>query len=293
MSAISLVLPTLNGESELPGLLEALGAQTRPAGEIVVVDSSSDDNTCEVAASYPGVRVVKIARDEFNHGLTRDFALRQTTGDYVAFMTQDAVPANGRYLENLVAPLDKDPLVALVSGRQLPKPDARRFEQLVREFNYPAESNVRTIEDLPRLGIKTYFASDVCSCYRRSAYLEVGGFDEVETNEDMLMAARLLKAGYKVAYAAEAEVYHSHNLTPKEQYRRNRAVGAFLAAYDGELDVPDEVGEGSRLAKSVLGTVLREGRPVEAMAFAADCAARLAGNRAGRSRVLFRGCPGA
>ncbi|WP_369848865.1 glycosyltransferase family 2 protein [Granulimonas faecalis] len=84
MSAISLVLPTLNGEGELPGLLEALGAQTRPAREIVVVDSSSDDNTCEVAASYPGVRVVKIARDEFNHGLTRDFALRQTTGDCVA-----------------------------------------------------------------------------------------------------------------------------------------------------------------------------------------------------------------
>lgn len=279
---ISVVLPTLNGERELPALFDRLVGQTRPADEILVVDSSSDDLTREVAASYPGVRVITIERSDFNHGLTRDLALRETSSDYVAFLTQDAVPANSYYLENLVAPLDADPKVALVSGRQLPRDDARQFERLVREFNYPSESNVRTIDDLPRLGIKTFFASDVCSCYRRSAYLEVGGFEEVMTNEDMLMAARLLKAGYKVAYAADAEVVHSHNLTPSEQFRRNRAVGEFLAMYDAELAVPDEVGEGSRLAKSVLSTLLREGMPGEAAAFVVDCAARFAGNRMGR-----------
>lgn len=277
-----MVVPTLNGERELPALLDCLAGQTCPADEILVVDSASDDHTCEVASVRGNVRVIKIKRSDFNHGLTRDFALRETVGDYVAFLTQDALPANERYLENLVAPLNADPKVALVSGRQLPRDDARRFEQLVRKFNYPGESNVRTLGDLPRLGIKTYFASDVCSCYRRDAYLEVGGFDEVKTNEDMLMAARLLRAGYKVAYAADAEVVHSHNLTPVEQYRRNRAVGEFLAEYDEELAVPDEVGEGTRLAKNVLGTLLHEGRPGEAAAFAVDCAARLMGNREGR-----------
>ncbi len=282
MPTISVVLPTLNGERDLPGLLDRLAGQTRPVEEVLVVDSASDDRTPEIAASYPGVRVIAIERADFNHGLTRDLALRETFGDYVAFLTQDAVPANDRYLENLAAPLDADPQVALVSGRQLPRSDARRFECLVREFNYPGESYVRTIDDLPRLGIKTYFASDVCSCYRRSAYLEVGGFDEVKTNEDMLMAARLLKAGYKVAYAADAEVVHSHNLTPSEQFRRNRAVGEFLAAHNEELAVSDEIGEGSRLAKSVLGALLREGLPGEAAAFAVDCAARFAGNRVGR-----------
>lgn len=282
MPTISVVLPTLNGERELPNLLDRLAEQTRPADEVLVVDSASDDHTREVAASYPGVQVIAIERTDFNHGLTRDLALRETSGDYVAFLTQDAVPANDYYLENLAAPLDADMQVALVSGRQLPRDDARRFERLVREFNYPSESNVRTIDDLSRLGIKTYFASDVCSCYRRSAYLEVGGFEEVMTNEDMLMAARLLKAGYKVAYAADAEVVHSHNLKPSEQFRRNRAVGEFLAMYDGELAVPDEVGEGSRLAKSVFGTLLREKMPGEAAAFAVDCAARFVGNRMGR-----------
>lgn len=283
MPTISLVIPTLNAEKELPRLLDCLSKQTRPADEIVVVDSASDDRTCEIAASHPGVRVIKIKRDEFNHGLTRDLALRNTSGEYVAFLTQDAMPANEYYLENLTAPLDMDSQVALVSGRQLPRSDARRFECLVREYNYPDESNVRTIDDLPRLGIKTYFASDVCSCYRRSAYLKVGGFDRVKTNEDMLMAARLLKAGYKVAYAADAEVIHSHNLTPSEQFRRNRAVGEFLAEYEDELAVSDEMGEGSRLLKSVLGTLCDEGMLGEAAAFITDCTARFLGNRVGRN----------
>ena len=83
-------------------------------------------------------------------------------------------------------------------------------------------------KDLSKYGIKTFFASDVCSCYRRDAYLDCGGFDRVNTNEDMLMASRFVAAGCKVAYEPKAEVYHSHNLTPKEQYARNRAVGRFL-----------------------------------------------------------------
>lgn len=282
MPKLSVVIPTLNGEKELSNLLKQLENQTRLADEIVIIDSASDDHTCEIATSYSGVRIIKIERSSFNHGLTRDLALRETIGEYVAFLTQDAVPANDRYLEKLAELLDKDPQVALVSGRQLPKEDARRFECLVRKFNYPDQSNVRTLNDLPRMGIKTYFASDVCSCYRRSAYFEVGGFDEVNTNEDMLMAARLLKAGYKVAYAADAEVIHSHNLTPIQQYKRNREVGVFLAQYENELNVPDEIGEGSRLVKDIFNTLLHEGSFGEVIAFTFDCAARFIGNRAGR-----------
>ena len=124
----------------------------------------------------------------------------RTVGDYTLFMTQDAVPAGDRYIERLTAPLGTDKTIALVSGRQLPKPDARRFEQFVRAFNYPDEPSVRGAEDLPSYGIKTFFASDVCSAYRRTAYMECGGFAPVNTNEDMLMAARLIALGHKVAY---------------------------------------------------------------------------------------------
>lgn len=282
MRKISMVIPTLNAAAELSPLLERLATQTRPLDEIIVVDSSSEDETRAIAGRHPNMKVAKIARADFNHGLTRDLALRETSGDVVCFLTQDALPANDSYIENLVAPIEADPLIALVSGRQLPKKDARRFEQLVRAYNYPAQSNVRTIDDLPRLGIKAYFASDVCSAYQRQAYLSVGGFDEVGTNEDMLMAARLLNAGYKVAYSAEAEVFHSHNLSAREQYKRNRAVGAFLAEYADELAIPDEIGEGSRLVRNVLKTLIMEGQLGEGVSFLGDCVARYIGNRVGR-----------
>lgn len=286
-ASVSVVIPTLNAGREIGGLLDSLLSQTVVPGEILVVDSSSEDATQDIVASYAGrgVSLDVIERTEFNHGATRHRAFMRTVGDYTLFMTQDAVPAGDRYIERLTAPLGTDKTIALVSGRQLPKPDARRFEQLVRAFNYPDEPSVRGAEDLPSYGIKTFFASDVCSAYRRTAYMECGGFAPVNTNEDMLMAARFIAAGYKVAYEPSAAVYHSHNLTPSQQFRRNREVGAFLAAYGDDLMGASEVGEGGRLVRAVASQLLREGRLGEFAAFGFDCAARLAGNRAGRRSV--------
>lgn len=286
MSAtVSLIIPTLNAEGEIGALIEALLGQSRVPNEILVVDSSSDDGTVGIASSYREVSVEVIDRRDFDHGLTRDWALRRSSGDIVCFMTQDAVPANDAFVENLIAPILSDPSVAISSGRQLPKVDARRFEQLVRAFNYTDESNVRSRDDVPRLGVKAYFATDVCAAYRRSAYLELGGFGRTDMSEDMLMAAKVLNAGWKVAYAADAEVYHSHNLTPRQQYERNFAIGRFLERNADLLSCASEVGEGGRLAKYVAATLVKEGNIPELLAFAVDCAARLAGNRAGRKDV--------
>ena len=209
-------------------------------------------------------------------------ALREATGDIVCFMTQDAVPADDKFVENLIAPILSDGEIAISSGRQLPKADARRFEQLVRAFNYTDVSYVRSKADVSKLGIKTYFATDVCAAYRRSQYLELGGFGKTNMSEDMLMAAKAINAGYKVAYAANAEVYHSHNLTLKEQYRRNYAIGVFLETNMDVVKCESEVGEGSKLVKSVSKSLISEGNIPELFAFGFDCAARLLGNRAGR-----------
>ena len=279
---ISVIIPTLNAEHEIDGLLIALEHQSIQPVDILIVDSASEDKTIELVRQHKRVRLLKIDRQDFNHGTTRDMALRESRGDFVCFLTQDAVPVSDDYLERLVAPMLDDSDIALVSGRQLPKADARRFEQLVRGFNYPDWPSVRSKCDLEKLGIKTFFASDVCSAYRRTAYLECGGFEHVNTNEDMLMAARFIASGLKVAYEPRAEVYHSHNLTPSQQFARNRAVGFFLETHADELMHASEIGEGGRLAKMVSSQLLREGNLGEFVAFGVDCCARLLGNRAGR-----------
>ena len=283
--SLSVVIPTLNAADEIDSLLDIIEAQSLQPLDILVVDSSSDDGTVGEVAKHPCVNLVRIERKEFNHGSTRDMALRRSAGEFVCFLTQDAVPASNRYLERLVAPFLADDSIALVTGRQLPKADARRFEQLVRNFNYPNAPSVRSKSDLPKYGIKTFFASDTCSAYRRTAYLECGGFDHVNTNEDMLMAARFVASGLKVAYEPGAEVYHSHNLTPSQQFARNRAVGMFLELHSDDLMHASEIGEGGRLVKAVSSQLLREGRLTEFIAFGVDCCARLLGNRAGRRTV--------
>lgn len=280
--SLSVIIPTLNAEDEIDSLLDTIEAQSLKPLDILVVDSSSDDGTVDEVAKHPCVNLVRIERKEFNHGSTRDMALRRSAGEFVCFLTQDAVPASNLYLERLVAPFLADDSIAPVTGRQLPKADARRFEQLVRKFNYPNVPSVRSKSDLPKYGIKTFFASDTCSAYRRTAYLECGGFDHVNTNEDMLMAARFIASGLKVAYEPSAEVYHSHNLTPSQQFARNRAVGMFLESHADDLMYASEIGEGGRLVKAVSSELLREGRFGDLFAFGFDCCARLLGNRAGR-----------
>lgn len=280
--SISLVIPTLDAQTEIGELLKRLLSQTCCPDEIIVVDSASSDSTVEIASSFDGVRVIEIDRSDFNHGLTRDMAFKESTGDIVCFMTQDAIPADNRYIENLVNPLLADNRVAISSGRQLPKKDARKFERLVREFNYGPRSNVRSKDDVSVMGIKAYFATDVCSAYRRSSYFELGGFGRTDMSEDMLMAAKAVGAGYLVAYAADARVYHSHNLTPVEQFHRNFAIGHFLEVNRELIACPSEIGEGGRLVKRVAKQLIEDRSFIELGAFGIDCFARFIGNRAGR-----------
>lgn len=284
----SVIIPTLNAGCDIDPLLDLLEHQRHAPMEILVVDSASDDDTVSRVAAHGNVRLLTIQRSDFNHGLTRDMAFRQTRGDYVLFLTQDAVPADDRLIQNIMLPMIEDPLVAQVSGRQLPKNEARPFERLVRTANYPAESNKRALVDVPKMGIKAFYTSDVCCCYRRSAYLKVGGFTRTDMSEDMLMSIKLIKAGYRVAYAADAQVFHSHNFTPKQQFKRNKAVGIFLEEHADELNGISEVGDGVGLVKHVSRQLISKGQFGELVAFGIDCTARLLGNRAGRALVRNR-----
>lgn len=281
-NCVSVIIPTLNAESLIEDLLVLLESQTVAPSEIIVIDSSSDDRTVEIASAHPLVRVIEIKRDDFDHGATRNLGFSESAGDFILLMTQDAVPTDEFLIEKLLLPFeDRD--VAIASARQLPKEDARPFERLVREFNYPDQSNKRTEKDIARLGIKAFFSSDVCCMYRRSSLSLIGGVPTpCSTNEDMLAAARCLKAGMGVCYVADACVYHSHNLSINRQFQRNKEIGMFLSRHDKELGVSSESGEGKKLVEFVVRGLWDERNVVEILAFAFDCLARLLGNKVGR-----------
>ena len=277
---VSVIIPTRDAERHIEALLSALEAQTLVPEEIIVVDSSSTDRTAQIAQRHGRVRFMTIPAASFDHGGTRDMAARQATGDALVFMTQDAVPADGAVLEALAGALE-DGTVAAAYARQLPRPDAWPREKLVRAFNYPEQSTVHDRHS--RLGLRTYYLSNACAAYRRETYLALGGFEtKLRSNEDMLFAAKAIRAGYRIAYCAEARVIHSHNLTLAEQYRRNKLQGYELARHRELLGDDSPVGSGKQMLLYVTRGLLRQGRLPDCLAFGLDCVARFAGNRAGK-----------
>ncbi len=277
-----IIIPTLNAERTIAPLIESLLAQTLSPAEILVVDSDSDDATAEIARRYDRVRVLAIEREQFDHGGTRDMAIRACASPFAVLMTQDALPMDSGCLEALLAPM-AEARVAAVCARQVARADASASEKAVRAFRYPDESRAWGREDVAKLGIRAYLLSDVCAAYRREAYLAVGGFERaIATNEDMLIAADFLRAGYRLAYSAGARVWHSHDHTLRQEYARNKLIGGFLARYEDRFDAPGEMGEGVRMVSKISAQLLRQGEIAEWIRFGAGCAARLLGNRAGR-----------
>ena len=198
------------------------------ADQVIVVDSSSSDDTVKLAKDAM-FSVFSIPQSEFNHGGTRNQAVRfaENFADVLVFMTQDAILASPDSLEKLLVPFS-DPEVAAVFGRQLPHHNATPLAAHARYFNYPSESKVKSQLDISTLGIKTAFMSNSFAAYRLSIFEKLGGFpDNTILAEDMYLTAKMILSGYKVAYCAEATVFHSHNYTIKQEFQRYFDTGVF------------------------------------------------------------------
>ena len=227
-----LIIPTLNAGEQFRTLLEQICAQKLSTKKLIV-DSESTDNTVAAAKSF-GLDVLTIPRKSFNHGATRQFALEQLLKtsplDVIIFLTQDVLLRDENSLSALVKIFDADSTVGLSYGRQLPHADATNEAKFLRAFNYPPESQLRSFDDRKIFGIKTAFASNSFAAYRINALEKVGGFpSHVPLCEDMFVAAKMLMSGWKIFYAADAQVFHSHNYTAAQEFRRYVEIGKFHA----------------------------------------------------------------
>jgi rhamnosyltransferase len=255
---ISLIIPTLNAGAHLEDLLSRISTQDVKPVEIIIIDSSSEDDTVEIAKRF-GARTMVIPRQAFNHGRARNMAAMEAQGDVFAFMTQDALPLSDSLLDALTAPLLSKEIAASY-GRQLPRPDASPLEIFARQFNYPPHPSTKTMDNIVKEGIRRVIFSDVCSAVKREAFLEAGKFPEVRANEDMLIALKLILLGYKVAYVAAAGVLHSHNYSLLRQFRRYYNIGSSLKRNPWVLRFAPAEGEGLRFMRSQLRFILGERR---------------------------------
>lgn len=228
IKTVGIVIPTWNSKKHLRECLKPLLASSLNP-KILCIDSSSTDGTAELAKEL-GAETIIIPKEEFNHGLTREKARLHLNTDIIVMMTDDAYALDNTMLEMLVEPLIQNK-ASIAYARQLPRKGAKFFESFPREFNYPEKSNIRSIFDLEKYGTYTFFCSNSTAAYLNSALSEIGGFPDVLFGEDTVVTAKLLRKGHKIAYVAEAQVYHSHDYTLKQEFKRYFTMGIARKSY--------------------------------------------------------------
>lgn len=260
MNLVDVIIPTYKPDKRFLISVKRLLAQTVKIGKIIIINTGKDlwdksgvedkldrlfeNSTTEFCLEH-------IEKEEFDHGATRNLGVSKSKSEYFICMTQDAVCFDKKTVEYLLRGMDKS--IKMTYARQVPDKSANKIEKFTREFNYPVESMIKSFNEKETLGIKTYFASNVCAAYERETFDALGRFDTGEIlNEDMLFAYKLIEHGYFIKYEAWAKVIHSHNYSGKKQFMRNFDIGV---SQSSNPDIFNNIKSESEGKKMVLQTL--------------------------------------
>ena len=290
---VDVVIPTYKPGKKFSRLLKMLQRQTWPVGKIIVMNTEKSFWNEHGFEGIKNLEVHHLTKEEFDHGETRNRGMRFSRADIVVFMTDDAVPADEHLIEALVKAFEQrgpqGEAVIMAYARQLPDKDCPLAERHTRSFNYPEESCVKTRADLEQMGIKTFFASNVCCAYDREKFWFQGGFiRRTIFNEDMIFAGKaLLQDDYAVAYVAGARVIHSHNYNCRQQFKRNFDLAVSQADHPELFGCVRSESEGIRLVKSAARFLIRRGKPWLVPGLVVKSGFKFLGYRAGKCYRLL------
>jgi len=277
---VTVALPVLDGGPLLGEVLAAVAAQEVDRRvELLVVDSGSTDGSPAMARRH-GARVVEIARDEFGHGRTRNRLMELSSGDHVAFLTQDSLPAHRQWLAALLKGFEGG--AALVFGPQRPRPDA---SPMVRRELIELFDRIEGVED---------FFSSANGAVARWAWERVP-FRDVAYAEDIVLARDMRAAGLATAYAPQAEVLHSHDHPPLRAFRRYFDDFRALAEVNGLREPLTPRYIAARVRNDVArdrAFMRREGLPVQTARSVAHHVARALGRSLGTNADRLPTWPG-
>ncbi len=298
--AVTVVIPVKNGGSRLRECLAAVFAQRAPFPfNVLCIDSGSTDGSVDAICATPA-NLIQIPPSDFGHGRTRNLAISNTPSPFIAMLTQDAVPANERWLAELIAPFE-DETVAGVFGPHAPHEGCAPAEARMLATHFANFGHETTVYAIPPTeeGWNDYvarkpfhrFFSDNNAALRRSVWASIP-YPDVEFMEDQLWCSAILEAGWAKAYAPKAVVRHSHNYRPLEKLQRGFDEARYFREY---FDDPRLESAGQRVKHAVsagladAANVLRDSqlnRPARVMWAArslidrfADSAGRYLGDR--------------
>lgn len=225
----SVIIPTYNGEEYLKDLLTNVFAQELSNDfEVIVIDSGSSDQTLSVVKEFSEVQLIQIPNSEFGHGRTRNMGAKIAKGEFVVYLSQDAVPASKKWLEFMLEPFYLNEKVACVYGKQIPRPfcDITTKREVSGVFNSlgPDHSIMINLKNSLFSGsqreIFLTFFSDVNSAVRRDFLINKIPYRNVKYSEDQLLGKDVLEEGYFKAYSPLGSVMHSNEYSLGEYFYR-------------------------------------------------------------------------
>ena len=231
ISSVTVAIPVLNGAAYLEEVLQAVAAQDVDVPvELLIVDSGSTDGSLDIARRH-GARVIEIPQSEFSHGLTRNLAIEEATGDVVVFLTQDSTPASDRWLASMLEGFAQSDDVALVFGPHIARPEhshvfAREMRDHFRTWGDGERIDVQRLGPSPQAQAdyrafpgRLQFFSDVNGAVARWAWERVP-YRGVAYAEDQTLGREMIEAGYAKVFHPGAAVRHSHDYPPLNFLRR-------------------------------------------------------------------------
>ncbi|MGM9969523.1 MAG: glycosyltransferase family 2 protein [Anaeroplasma sp.] len=223
---IDLVCPLYNCENNILELNNQISNQKGIELNVKYILTESNDKTEDLLIKNK-INYLKIKKNDFSHSLTREKLIFESQNNYTIMISQD-IKISDEYCFKKLYDYIINNNCAIVYLRQ--KGQGRTIDKYFRMVNYPDKSYVYDKDDLIQLELDACFCSDVCSIYDNNVFKRINGYDnkDLNTNEDMYYAYKLLNQNYRVGYTNASFVYHTHHYTYKQTYERYIQIGIFF-----------------------------------------------------------------
>lgn len=276
---VEIICPLYNAENYIRNLNQAiLNQKNISIKKISYVMTIGKDRTEDILKEL-GCEYSKIQPKDFSHSLTREKIAMKSNADILVFISQDIEIRNDDWLEKLIKPIENGEAQACFS-RQLTK--YNNIEKYTREKNYPEKSYIVSKADVDEMGLKAFFFSDASSAIKAEVFKKLNGYDgkDFASNEDQYIAHKIIMSGYKIKYCADSIVYHSHNFSLKEMYKRYYATGLFYGQ-EKHMNNYGTNKTGGGLAKYILRRAIQDRNWKVLIRFVPDMGARYIGMKQG------------
>ena len=242
---VSVVIPGKNSSDTIRQCIESVVNQSYRNLEVIYVDNNSLDNSIEIASEYP---IKVIAEPRSGSFIARNTGARNASGEILVFIDSDCI-AEEEFVERLVKTIIEGKEVSCMGSIQSAEDnkwsaiEQKTFDNLITAIK---KRDYVSIAYTGNLAIK------------KSVFDELRGFDEnIFWAADIEFSLRLIKAGYKIRYVADAKVKHFHRTSIVTIFRRKFQQGFWTSRiYAKNGGEPSEYGRMIREIRKSLGFLI-------------------------------------